>query len=210
MAGQPSSESYCPNPLPCPVAEEDRLRAEFYALLAQFLARPPCAGLLARCEEFGGEAGTELGAALDALATAAARTTAAAAEAEYNALFIGLGQGELLPYGSHYLCGFLHDKPLAELRGDLATLGVAAVDGNPEPEDHAAALCETMAGLILGGFGVPVGSETQCIFFGRHVGSWLPRFFADLEKAEAASLFRAVGRLGRIFMDIEAEAYTLA
>lgn len=198
-----------------PMAEDERLRVEFYLLLAHLLARPPQAALLRQIAALTDDEQTPLGVALNGLAQAAQTTSADAVENEFNLLFIGLGRGELLPYGSHYRSGFLHDKPLAALRQDLARLGVARVDDNPEPEDHVAALCEVMAGMIAGIFGpAAVTAETASLcqeaLFRTHIESWMPQFFRDLETAEAAAFYRHVGRLGRVFMQIEAEAFTLA
>ena len=125
------------------------------------------------------------------------REAARAADAEqvgreYFDLFIGLGRGELLPYGSYYLTGFLHERPLARLRGDLAALGIARAEGNPEPEDHAAILCEIMAGLIGGDFAGAARGPTA--LFEKHLAPWIGRFFADLERAEAAKFYRASAR----------------
>ena len=33
--------------------------------------------------------------------------------------------------------------------------------------------------------------------------------FADLEQAEAATFYRSVGMLGRVFVDVETEAFAL-
>ena len=68
-------------------------------------------------------------------------------EREYFDLFIGMGRGEILPYASYYLTGFLHERPLARLRGDLIAFGIERAENNPEPEDNAATLCEIMAGF---------------------------------------------------------------
>jgi TorA maturation chaperone TorD len=132
---------------------------------------------------------------------------AAAVAREYFDLFIGVGRGELLPYGSYYLTGFLHERPLARLRADLAGLGIERVEGQCEPEDHAAILCEIMAGLVAGDFAVPV--ERQRHFFDRHLAPWMGRFFADLEAAKGADFYRPVGAIGRLFIEIEAEAFAL-
>ena len=84
-----------------------------------------------------------------------------AIEREFFDLFIGIGRGELMPYGSYYLTGFLHERPLARLREDLGTLGIERIEGNAEPEDHAATLCEIMAGLAGGRFGAHAGSDQE-------------------------------------------------
>ncbi len=131
------------------VDEVDAARAQEYALLAALLARAPDAALLKQLSELRGDA-SPLGMAHVALAEAASAANVEAVEREYFDLFIGIGRGELLPYGSYYLTGFLHERPLARLRGDLIALGIERVEGNIEPEDHAAMLCEIMAGLIGG------------------------------------------------------------
>jgi TorA maturation chaperone TorD len=152
---------------------------------------------------------SELGRAFVALAREAAATSAADAKSEYHDLFIGIGRGELVPYGSYYLTGFLHEKPLAELRETLAGLGIARDSSVKEPEDHIAALCEVMAGLIDGAFGAPAPLPVQWRLFERHIAPWAARFFADLEAAETARFYRAVGRIGRLFVGVETTAFAM-
>src|SRR3546814_4451104 len=132
-----------------PIAEEDRLRAGWYALLGQLLSHEPNAQVLEMLRGLEGDT-SELGGGIGALAAAARGTTVETARREYFDLFIGVGQGELLPYTSYYLTGFLNEKPLARLRDDMARLRIARADDVKEPEDHIAALCEMMAGLITG------------------------------------------------------------
>lgn len=191
------------------VLPEERLRAHQYQLLARFLAAPPDAPLLQLAAGFSGD-DTELGQALGTLARLAARMTPAAASAEYHDLFIGLGRGELLPYASYYLTGFLNEAPLAKLRVDMARLGIARAANVKEPEDHIAALCEMMAGLITGGFARPLDLAGQRAFFDTHLAPWAERFFEDLEGAKAATLYTPIGTLGRVFMGIEATAFDMA
>jgi TorA maturation chaperone TorD len=181
-------------------------RAQEYALLATLLGRAPDAKLLDGLTGLRGDA-TPLGVAHIALAEAAAGAALERVEREFFNLFIGLGRGELLPYASYYLTGFLHERPLARLRGDLAPLGIERADGNNEPEDHAATLCEIMAGLVSGRLPAPQGTDQQ--MFERHLSPWIGRFFADLERAEAADLYRRIGTLGRVFMEVETEAFAL-
>jgi TorA maturation chaperone TorD len=188
------------------IDEIDAARAQEYALLSALLARAPDAALLERLSKLRGDA-TPLGLAHAALAEAASATSVERIEREFFDLFIGLGRGELLPYGSYYLTGFLHERPLARLREDLRTLGIERADGQVEPEDHVAILCETMAGLASRRFDAPAGSDEQ--IFARHVAPWIGRFFADLERAKAAQFYRHVGALGRVFVDIETEAFAL-
>src|SRR5205807_7827867 len=170
------------------------------------LARAPDADMLGRLARLRGDA-TPLGLAHVALAEAAATTTVERAEREYFNLFIGIGRGELLPYGSYYLTGFLNERPLARLREELARLGIERTEGNSEPEDHAATVCEIMAGLAGGRLEAPAGADRA--LFEQHLAPWIGRFFADLERAEAADLYRRIGAVGRLFISIESEAFAL-
>jgi TorA maturation chaperone TorD len=186
--------------------EVEQARAQQYALLATLLARAPTAALLRRLAKLRGDA-TPLGIAHAGLAQAAQDASPERVEREFFDLFIGVGRGELLPYGSYYLTGFLNDRPLARLRNDLAALGIVRADGQHEPEDHAAILCEIMSGLAGGAF---AGSaDTQKQIFEKHLAPWIGRFFADLERAQAAGFYRRVGMIGRLFIDIETEAFAL-
>ena len=186
------------------VDEVDAARAQEYALMSVLLARAPDAPLLQRLATLRGDA-SPLGLAHAALAEAADRTSVERVEREYFDLFIGLGRGELLPYGSYYLTGFLHERPLARLRAHLDKLGIERTEGQAEPEDHAAILCEIMAGLASRRFPAPPGSDREV--FEQHLAPWIGRFFADLEQAEAADFYRRIGALGRVFISIEAEAF---
>jgi TorA maturation chaperone TorD len=181
-------------------------RAQEYALLATLLGRAPDAKLLESLAALRGDA-TPLGVAHAALAQAASETTVKRVEREYFNLFIGLGRAEIMPYGSYYLTGFLHQRPLARLRADLALLGIERAEGNNEPEDHAATLCEIMACLVGGRMPAPQGTDQQ--IFEKHLKPWIGRFFADVERAEGGDLYRRIGTLGRVFIEIEAEAFAL-
>jgi TorA maturation chaperone TorD len=186
--------------------EVDVARAQEYALLATLLGRAPEAMLLEKIARLRGDA-SPLGIAHAALAQAAEGASAETIEREYFDLFIGVGRGEILPYGSYYLTGFLHERPLARLREDLRVLGIERTGHHHEPEDHAAILCEIMSGLIDGTF--PAVEEDQHRFFASHLAPWIGRFFADIEAARAAGFYRHVGRVGRVFIEIETEAFAL-
>src|SRR5260370_10592600 len=127
--------------------DEELFRGRIYGLLARLLAAPPDGPLLASLTALTTD-NSELGRAFAALAEAAAAPVPVGVAEEYHDLFIGLTRGELLPYGSYYLTGFLNEKPLAELRETLGRLGIARAAEVKEPEDHVAALCEVMAALI--------------------------------------------------------------
>lgn len=188
------------------IDEIDAARAQEYGLLAALLLHAPDAKLLASLAGLRGDP-TPLGLAHAALAEAASDASPAKVEREYFNLFIGLGRGELLPYGSYYLTGFLHERPLARLRDDLAAIGIARAEGVVEPEDHAGILCEIMSGLA--GRTLPTSPDSERLIFEKHMASWVGRFFADLENANEAKFYRAVGQLGRVFIEIEAEAFDL-
>ena len=191
------------------IESEDQLRADAYGLLARLMCDIPTRDLLNLTSEIeGGD--TPLGVALAALAEAAATETTEAVSEEYQNLFIGVAGGELNPYCSFYLTGFSYEKPLAKLRLDMESLGVARRDGIKEPEDHMASLCEMMAGLITGAFGAPADLETQQWFFDRHLAPWARLFFEDLESADSARFFKPVGTVGRLFMEIETTAFEMA
>jgi TorA maturation chaperone TorD len=191
------------------VADEDQLRANCYALLGRLLACAPDAETLAMVGNLTGDS-SDFGQALSALSSAARNATPQSLEEEYFNLFIGVGQGELTPYGSYYLTGFLHEKPLAALRADMGRLGIARVEGVREPEDHIAALCEMMAGLITGAFADAGDLATQRDFFEKHLVSWAPRFFEDLQAARSAAFYMPVGRIGQLFMEVEKQAFEMA
>ena len=188
------------------VDEIDRLRAHEYGLLAVLLGRAPAKDLLERLSELKGDA-TPLGLAHIALAELASEIDPDELSREFFDLFIGVGRGELLPYASYYLTGFLNERPLARVREDLNGLGIERAEGHHDPEDHLAILCEVMAGLAAGRFEVESGAERR--FFERHLKPWAARFFADLETARHARFYRPVGTIGRIFMEIEAQAFAM-
>ena len=186
------------------VDEVDRARAQEYALLAILLSSSPGADLIGCLTLLRGDA-SPLGAAHAALGKAAARADEASAAREYFELFTGLGQNVLLPYASHYLTGSLYGRPLAGLRETFQLLGIERTGGHSEPEDHAAILCEIMAGLVGGDIAGPAGADRE--FFEEHLAPWVRRFFVDLENAKSADLYTRVGLLGRTFVDIETEAF---
>jgi TorA maturation chaperone TorD len=189
------------------IEDVDIARSKEYALLAALLARAPDAALLKVLAAIRGDS-TPLGNAHAALAQAAENAHPERVEREFFDVFIGVGRGELLPYGSYYLTGFLNERPLARLRDDLRALGIVRTETQTEPEDHAAILCEIMAGLITGG-SLAATPNAQEKIFEKHLAPWIGRFFADLEGLKRADFYRRVGAVGRLFIDIETEAFAM-
>jgi TorA maturation chaperone TorD len=189
------------------VDEIDRARAREYSLLAALLSHSPDAQMIEHLACLSGDT-TPLGAAHEALSAAAARVNPERIEREYLDLFVGLGRGELFPYASYYLTGYLYGRPLARLRETLKQIGLERTEGQSEPEDHAAVLFEVMAGLASGQIIAPGGTDRN--IFETHLKPWIGRFFSDLERIESATFYRCVGTLGRIFMEIETEAFSLS
>lgn len=187
---------------------EDRLRADLYNFLGLLLARPADQPLLDQTAALTGD-NSRIGQAISGLARVAKASKLKAVEREFNALFIGLGRGELLPYASYYLTGFLNEKPLAKLRQDMAALSVTRSDNVFEPEDSMASLMETMGGLIVGRFARPATLDRQRTFFNNHIAPWATHFYTDLEGAKNSVLYASVGAVGREFMAIEREAFRL-
>ncbi len=190
------------------IASEDADRAILYGFIGRVLQGAPDAGDLAVICDLQTD-GSPLGRALAAVAQAAGEATPEDLARAYQDLFIGLGRGEFLPYGSYYLTGFLHEKPLADLRASMARFGIERVDGVSEPEDHIAAVMQMMEGLIMGDFGQVATLEEQRQFFSSHVGSWTGHFFKDLAATETDGFYAAVGELGRVFMAVEADGFAM-
>ncbi len=188
-----------------PLPEEEGARAHLYRLLGALLAGPPDQNMLALVRDIEPGDG-ELTQAWRGLGEAARATDSHRLAEEYNKLFIGVGGGELTPYASKYLTGFLMERPLADLRTDLGRLGIARRDDQREPEDHAAALCESMGLLIAGN---RLSFEEIGDFFETHIGSWLEQFFKDLARAESARFYASVGHLGEAFLRVEKEYFSM-
>lgn len=191
------------------IAPEEAARADMHGFLSRLLREPPSAETLAQVAVLGPGEG-EIGEAVKALSALARGVNAEAVSREFHDLFIGVGRGELLPYASVYLTGFLNEKPLATLRNDMLRLGMTRADGVFEPEDNIASLLEMMAGLIRGDFGgAPASLAEQRSFFNAHLAPWAAHFFKDLEGARASVFYTPVGTLGRVFMAIEVEAFRM-
>lgn len=184
------------------IEDEQRYRASAYALLAALLRAAPGQALLDHVSALLPEGDVELdelGNAMAQLAAAAQGRDLALLEQEYNDLFIGVGKGEVVPYGSWYLTGFLMEQPLSDLRDDLRALGFERSEDSREPEDHAGAIFEVFSVMISDGSSL----TQQQGFFKTHMLTWLERFFSDLGEARSADFYQRVARFGAAFFKLE-------
>jgi TorA maturation chaperone TorD len=197
------------------VAPEDQARADMYALLARLYSGPPDARLLESLAAAGplegeGELGLELATAWRALTQAAAVMDEEAARDEYQALFVGVGKSESNLHASYYLTGFMMEQPLADVRTSMAKLGLARRPGSGLVEDHLASLCETMRALVAGTVGLlPQPVAVQKDFFEQHLGNWYDGCCTAIVHSSVANFYRLVAKLTRIFLRLEAEAFTI-
>jgi TorA maturation chaperone TorD len=191
---------------------EEIARAELYGLLARLWIAPPDAGLL---EAFGvavteaPQPGGHLEAPWQSLVAAMRAATAVTAADEYDALFGGVGKPEVLLYGSFYLAGFLNERPLAALRGDLAALGLGRDETRAETEDHVAYVFEVMRYLIAGDDVIVCNLEQQQRFFRTHVQTWVDRLVEAVQAHPRAALYREVAAFTRAFLQVEAQGFDL-
>ncbi len=181
----------------------DLFRADAYALLAALFARPAGDDLRLWLQqiELDDNPQSLMREAWSVLQLAAQRGNTEQIEDEFQTLFIGLGRGEVVPFASWYLTGFLMERPLVLLRADLQRLGFERDEEVKEPEDHIAALCEVMAMLVNPDYGY--SSEDQQRFFNQHLGPWMQRLFIDVQNAKAAHFYSAASRFGEIFIQLE-------
>ena len=188
--------------------EEELARAGIYRLLALLLSQPPDKETLRILDSLG-DGASPIDEALRKIADKAKKLDADSIMDEFHNLFIGLGEGELVPYGSYYLSGFLHEKPLARLRSDLHHLKIQQRHNVMEPEDSMSSLCEVMSLLVAGEINGSASLETQQSFFTKHLGSWGNEFFEDLKNAKSSRFYSAVGDLGIEFINVEKQAFEL-
>lgn len=191
---------------------EEIARAELYGLLARLWIAPPDADLLTQFGVAVTEApqpGSFLEAPWQALVTAMRATSAEAAADEYDALFGGVGKPEVFLYGSYYLAGFLNEKPLAELRSDLAALGLTRDEQRGETEDHIAYVFEVLRFLIAGDDVAVCNLEQQRRFFRAHVQPWVERLADAVEAQPRAVLWREVAAFTRAFVQVETQGFDL-
>ena len=180
---------------------DQQYRAGAYSYLAALLRQAPTQETLNAVSSLTAvdDSTGAMETAMSLLGLAAESCTPEEVRDEYFALFIGLGRGEVVPFGSWYQTGFLMERPLGELRSDLKRLGFERDESVKEPEDHVAALFEVMAMLIHEG----ATFEQQAEFYNRHLAEWIGRFFGDLARTEAATFYKSVARFGTSFIELE-------
>ncbi len=192
--------------------DEEIARAEVYGLLAQLYQAPPAPELLANLRVAATEApvaGAFLEEPFRQLVGAARACSDAAVADEFEALFGGVGKPEVWAYGSHYLSGFLNDKPLVRLRSDLAALGLGRDESRAETEDHIAYLCEVMRYLIAGDDVAVANLTQQQRFFAAHLQAWVERLCEAIAAQPRAEFYRAVALFTQAFMNVEAQGFDL-
>ena len=190
------------------VSEEDVLRADMYDFLASLLRKEPSDELIEKVCQLEGD-GTPIGSACLTLAHLAKTMDNGLIRNEYVEMFIGVGRGEILPFASYYLTGFLNDKPLANLRAVMSEIGIARAEDVKEPEDHIASLFDIMSGLIRGQFGRTFSIDEQAKFFKKHIEPWAGLLMQDIEAAKTVVFFAPVGTIGKVFLEIESVAFSM-
>ena len=192
--------------------DEEMARAELYGLLATLYYAPPAPEWMAQMRVAATEAPTSGGFLEEpwrALVGAARETSDAAIATEYTTLFGGVGKPEVYLFGSFYLSGFLNEKPLAALRGNLAELGLARDDAMSETEDHVAYLLEVMRYLIAGDDVAVSNLTRQQAFFSTHLQPWVLRLCDALQAHPQARFYAAVAGLTRAFVAVEAQGFDM-
>ena len=190
------------------VSDEDALRADMYDFLASLLRKEPTDELIDKISELDGDE-TPIGSACLTLAHLAKTMDKGLIRNEYVEMFIVVGRGEVLPFASYYLTGFLNDKPLSNLRADMADIGIVRVKGVKEPEDHIASLFDIMSGLIRGHFGRIFSTAEQADFFNKHIEPWAGLLMRDIEAAKTGLFYAPVGSIGKSFLEIESAAFSM-
>jgi len=201
-----------PSPDTGSALDEETARAELYGLLAQLYYAPPSADLAARLRVAVTEApaaGAYLEEPWRMLVGVAREMDDRAIEDEYVALFGGMTRPDVYLYGSHYLSGFLNEKPLARLRGALDTLGLARDETVPETEDHVACLCEVMRYLIAGDDVAVANLTHQRAFFADHLQPWVLDMCDAISAHPQARFYAAVAAFTRAFADVEAQGFDM-
>lgn len=189
--------------------QEELARADMYGFLANLYFRPPSSPVLKSIAGSASQADNLLGEAWTQLAEACRQRDEAQIHDEYHQLFIGVSKPEIMLYGSYYLAGFLMEKPLADLRSDLAVLGLARPEHIEESEDHVSSLFEVMRILILSGDAAETSLSKQKQFYSTHIQPWIHEFCHAVETHPSAYFYSNVANITRQFVDIENQAFDM-
>lgn len=187
---------------------EDQLRADMYSFLANLLRAEPSAELVNQLTKLESDE-SPIGKSIKTLSKLASSLDLPTIRDEYVRIFIGVGRGEILPFASYYLTGFLKDKPLAKLRNDMKEIGIQLAENVKEPEDHIASLFDMMSGLILGKFSKKFSIGEQKDFFNKHLAPWVDLLMRDIESSRIAVFYSPIGTIGREFMEIERSSFSM-
>jgi len=190
------------------IKEEDQLRADMYSFIANVIRTEPSQDLIDTIKNLKGD-DSNIGNAIKLLSKFASTLHLSEIQDEYVNLFVGVGRGELLPFASYYMTGFLNDKPLSKLRNDMNMIGIERLEEVKEPEDHVSSLFDIMSGLITGKFGKQFSITEQSEFFEKHLNAWVHLLMSDIESAKTAVFYAPVGALGKEFINIEREAFRM-
>ena len=192
--------------------DEETARAEVYGLLAQLYYAPPSPqvmGALRVAVTEAPAAGAFLEEPWRGLVGLARAMSDEVVASEYDALFGGVGKPEVYLFGSHYISGFLNDKPLARLRSDLAELGLARDEAMSDSEDHIAYLCEVMRYLIAGDDVAVSNLTRQHEFFAKHLQTWSTALCDTVAAHPKAKFYAALAGFTRAFMNVEAQGFDM-
>ncbi len=190
-------------------AGEEAARAEMYGLLAALFYTPPPQSLLDAIAASETQGETVLEHAWSELVAVCRTAQQENVREEYEQLFIGVGKPEVMLYGSYYLSGFLMEKPLAELRTDLAQLGLERSVAMVESEDHLAALCEVMRHLIVSDELANADLAVQEKFFAAHMRPWILDCCAAVAAHPGARFYKTVAAVARQFFEVEMQAFDM-
>ena len=190
------------------VNEEDQLRADMYSFLANLFRSEPDADLINQLKFLKSDDST-IGKSIKTLSKLALSLDLPTIRDEYVRIFVGVGRGEILPFASYYLTGFLKDKPLAKLRQDMEKIGIKLEDNVKEPEDHIASIFDMMAGLIVGKFNKKFSIAEQRDFFNKHLAPWVDLLMRDIESSKIAVFYSPIGTIGKEFMEIERSSFSM-
>ncbi len=190
------------------IDNEDQLRADMYSFLASLLRAEPNEDLVKQLTNLESD-DSPIGKSIKTLSKLSSSLDLPTIRDEYVRIFIGVGRGEILPFASYYLTGFLKDKPLAKLRNDMKEIGIELAENVKEPEDHISSLFDMMSGLILGKFNKKFSIGEQKDFFNKHLNPWVDLLMRDIESSKIAVFYSPVGTIGREFIEIERSSFSM-